>query len=119
LQGTLWFAEIMRLLIPEASVRKLLLVLAGSMLLAVPARAQQVVEPAARLREAVAPAPTLDAAVPAAPTLDPSRDEIRARVAENESARAAERSGFAGQGDYIYLVAAIVVGIVIAALVLN
>jgi hypothetical protein len=94
-------------------------VLSGLLVLAVPARAQQAVDRGAELREAVAPAPKLNAEPQQAPALLPTHEQVAERVRVAEAAREAGTARAAGHGDYIYLIAAIVVGIVIAAVVLN
>ena len=99
-------------------MRRSLMVLCGLMALAAPLGAQQVVDKGAELREAVAPAPRLAEPAEAAPTLLPTQAQVAERVRQSETARA-ETGRRAGHGDYIYLIAAIVVGIVIAAVVLN
>ena len=87
-------------------MRKLLTAAAALLLAAAPAAAQQ---------STAAPAQVQSAVQPAAPSIWVSREEIRQRVAANESAlgEAAQRS----EG-FWWLVTAIAVGVIIAALLL-
>ena len=100
-------------------MRKLLLVLSACVLCAAPLRAQAA---AAAPTDAApvpvaAPAPARDEAKPAA-SLYPTSDEIRQQVASTERERARGQKA-AMPNDWLYLVAAIVVGVVIAAVILD
>jgi len=95
-------------------MRKLLVLFGALALCAAPAAAQTSgpsaqQEPAAKMERA-APAHT--------PSLYPTTDEVRAQVRANETARGS-RSSATTQRDWLYLVAAIAVGIIIAAVVLG
>ena len=95
-------------------MRKLLVLFGALALCATPAAAQSggpsaPVEPAAKVERA-APAPT--------PALIPSTDEVKQQVRASEETRQS-RSSTMGQRDWLYLVAAIAVGIIIAAVVLD
>ena len=99
-------------------MRKLLLALSACALCAAPLRAQSASaaasDPAPAARVA---AVKEDAKVPAAPSLYPTTDEIRQQVATAERQRTREKA--AVPNDFLYLVAAIVIGVVIAALILD
>jgi hypothetical protein len=92
-------------------MRKMLVMLGALMLSAAPAAAQQS-GPSAPADVPVAAAQT------SAPSLFPSTDQVRAEVRATEATRES-RSRSMGQRDFIYLVAAIVVGVIIAAVVLD
>lgn len=94
-------------------MRKLLVLFAALFLCAAPAAAQTSgpsapVEPAKM--ERAAPART--------PSLFPTTDEVRAQVRANEEGRHAKSSAMT-QTDFLYLVAAIAIGVIIAAVVLD
>ncbi|MFL5382525.1 MAG: hypothetical protein ACJ8GN_08455 [Longimicrobiaceae bacterium] len=97
-------------------MRKLLFALAACVLCAAPLKAQSAAlapeaQPAA---EAAAPAPQHAPK----PSLYPTTDEVRRQVASTERERAQGQKS-AISNDFLYLVAAIVVGVVIAALILD
>lgn len=102
-------------------MRKLLFALSACVLCAAPLRAQ---ETSAAVNEPT-PAPAVAAVKPAAehaqpaaaPSLYPTTDEIRQQVATAERQR--NQAKAAMPNDFLYLVAAIVVGVVIAALILD
>jgi hypothetical protein len=93
-------------------MRKVLIPVAALLLCAAPARAQQAtVQPE--------PTPAAQAEQPAAkaPALYPTSDEVRQQVQANES-RLGHQKAPIGNRDWWYLVAAIAVGVIIAALLL-
>ena len=94
-------------------MRKMLVLFGALLLSAAPAAAQQS-GPAAPMDaqpvESTAPAAT--------PSLFPTTDEVKAQVSANEQARG-ERGAVTTQRDFLYLVAAIAIGIIIAAVVLD
>ncbi|HET7462639.1 MAG TPA: hypothetical protein VFJ82_15400 [Longimicrobium sp.] len=95
-------------------MRKLLVLFGALILCATPAAAQTSgpsaqAEPTAKMERA-APART--------PSLYPTTDEVRAQVRANEEGRQAKSSAMT-ERDWLYLVAAIAVGVIIAAVVLN
>ena len=99
-------------------MRKLLFALSACVLCAAPLRAQSAQSlaptPAPQASEAVA---TEQRDAPK-PSLYPTTDEVRQQVARAERQRAqAEKAAI--PNDFLYLVAAIIVGVVIAALILN
>jgi hypothetical protein len=94
-------------------MRKVLYTAAALLLCAAPVRAQQAMAssqaaPATQAAQASQPART--------PSLYPSTDEVRRQVAKHE----AERNATAplGSKDWWYLVAAVAVGVIIAAIIL-
>jgi hypothetical protein len=95
-------------------MRKVLITAAALLLCAAPVRAQQA------LATTVDPAPAATQAdeqqAPRTPSLYPTTDEVRRQV----SAAEAKRNGTAplGSRDWWYLVAAIAVGVIIAAILL-
>jgi len=96
-------------------MRKMLIAAAALMLCAAPAAAQQA---------AVAPEPATPAAAqaneqqaPRAPALYPTTDEVRQQVRANEQ-RLGHDQAPVGTKDWWYLVAAIAVGVIIAAVLL-
>lgn len=95
-------------------MRKVLIPVAALVLCAAPAAAQQA---------AVAPEPAVPTEqvevkqAPAPAALYPTRDEVRQQVSANES-RLGRESAPIGNRDWWYLVAAIAVGVIIAAVVL-
>jgi hypothetical protein len=94
-------------------MRKVLIPVAALLLCAAPAVAQQAVvqtepAPAAQVEEQAAPK---------TPALYPTTDEVRQQVRANE-ARLAEQKAPIGNRDWWYLVAAIAVGVIVAALLL-
>ncbi len=93
-------------------MRKMLIPVAALLLCAVPATAQQAVqpEPAPATQPVEQPAPRTAA-------LYPTTDEVKEQVRANES-RLAEEKAPIGNRDWWYLVAAIAVGVIIAALLL-
>jgi hypothetical protein len=94
-------------------MRKVLIPVAALLLCATPAIAQQAVvqpEPAPATQAPEQPAPK-------APALYPSSDEVRQQVRANES-RLGQENAPIGNRDWWYLVAAIAVGVIIAALLL-
>jgi hypothetical protein len=100
-------------------MRKLLFALSACVLCAAPLRAQSATS--------LAPAPTPQATeAPVAaevreaprPSLYPTTDEVRQQVVKAERERAQGEKVVPSQ-DWLYLIAAIVVGVVIAALILN
>jgi hypothetical protein len=95
-------------------MRKLLFTVAACVLCAAPLKAQSAAslapEPQQAAAEAVAPEPK--------PSLYPTTDEVRRQVASVERERVQGRKA-AIPNDFLYLVAAIVVGVVIAAVILN
>ncbi|HYJ78790.1 MAG TPA: hypothetical protein VEW03_04285 [Longimicrobiaceae bacterium] len=104
-------------------MRKVLILTAALALCAAPTLAQQQPADAAAAPEqsvAVkpAPAPQADAPVKPAPSLAVGTDEVRQDVRAAESQRA-QREAQVGANNWWYLVAAIAVGVIIAALVLD
>ena len=103
-------------------MRKVLFTLAACVLCAAPLRAQAAHADAATPtpQAASVPAPRLndDARATPAPSLYPTTDEMRQQVAQAERERV-QRKQAAVPNDFLYLVAAIVVGVVIAALLLD
>ena len=97
-------------------MRKLLFALSACVLCAAPLQAQsaQSLTPAPQASEAVA---TEQREAPK-PSLYPTTDEVRQQVARTERQRVQGEKA-AIPNDFLYLVAAIIVGVVIAALVLN
>ena len=93
-------------------MRKVLIPVAALLLCAAPAVAQQSVTQAEP-----APVAQTEQAAPKAPALYPTTDEVRQQVRANES-RLAEQKAPIGNRDWWYLVAAIAVGVIIAALLL-
>ena len=99
-------------------MRKLLFALSACVLCAAPLRAQSA--------QSLAPAPAPQAAEAAAPepreapkpSLYPTTDEVRQQVTKAERERA-QANKAAISNDFLYLVAAIIVGVVIAALILD
>ena len=99
-------------------MRKLLFALTACVLCAAPLKAQS----APSLASAPTPQPT-EAVAPEQreapkPSLYPSTDEVRQQVVRAERERAQSEKVVPSQ-DWLYLIAAIVVGVVIAAVVLN
>src|SRR4051794_35249017 len=100
-------------------MRKLLLALSACALCAAPLKAQEAAAAATGPAPMAAAKPAAERAQPApAPSLYPTTDEIRQQVASAERQRVRGEKA-AVPNDFLYLVAAIVVGVVIAALVLN
>ena len=100
-------------------MRKMLALLGALALCATPAAAQRS-GPSAPLETASAQAVDRPApATPAAPSLFPTSDEVRAQVRANEEARESRGASAMVQRDWLYLVAAIAVGVIIAAVVLD
>ena len=99
-------------------MRKLLLALTACALCAAPLRAQAAAAPTD-----LAPAPVAATATPVreeakpAASLYPTSDEIRQQVASTERERVGRKAAM--PNDFLYLVAAIVVGVVIAAVILD
>ena len=94
-------------------MRKVLIPVAALLLCAAPARAQQSVAQ-------TEPAPAAQAEEQAAPktvALYPTQDEVRQQVRANEERLGHEKAPI-GNRDWWYLVAAIAVGVIIAALLL-
>ena len=97
-------------------MRKLLLALSACVLCAAPLKAQAALAsespatPAAPVAAETQRAP--------APNLYPTTDEVRQQVVKAERERVQGEKVVPSQ-DYLYLIAAIVVGVVIAALILN
>jgi hypothetical protein len=97
-------------------MRKLLLALSACVLCAAPLKAQAALSTESPATPA---APALAEAKHApAPSLYPTTDEVRQQVAATERQKAQSEKVVPSQ-DWLYLVAAIIVGVVIAALVLN
>jgi len=94
-------------------MRKVLIPVAALLLSAAPAVAQQ----AATQPEPTPAAQAEEQAAPKTPALYPSTDEVRQQVRANES-RLAQENAPIGNRDWWYLVAAIAVGVIIAALLL-
>jgi hypothetical protein len=97
-------------------MRKLLFALTACVLCAAPLKAQS----APSLASAPTPQPTEIAAPQQAPkpSLYPSTDEVRQQVVRAEQQRAQSEKVVPSQST-LYLIAAIVVGVVIAAVILN
>jgi hypothetical protein len=99
-------------------MRKLLFALSACVLCAAPLRAQS----ATSLAPAPTPQPTEAVAAETReaprPSLYPTTDEVRQQVVKAERERAQGEKVVPSQ-DWLYLIAAIVVGVVIAALILN
>jgi curli biogenesis system outer membrane secretion channel CsgG len=91
-------------------MKKLLALVAALVLAATPAAAQQ-----AASAQSQPASPQQSAVQPGMPSIFVSRDEIRQRVAANEAALG---NAQVGSQSWWYLVAAIAVGVIIAALVL-
>jgi hypothetical protein len=99
-------------------MRKLLLALTACVLCAAPLRAQAAAAaPDPAPTPTAATAPVREEAKPA-PSLYPTSDEIRQQLASTERERARGQKA-AVPNDFLYLVAAIVVGVVIAAVILD
>ena len=96
-------------------MRKMLIAAAALVLCAAPAAAQQ----AAVAPEPATPAPAQADVQPAprAPALYPTTDEVRQQVRANEQRLGHDQSPV-GTKDWWYLVAAIAVGVIIAAVLL-
>lgn len=95
-------------------MRKTLMLLGALVLAASPAAAQQSgpsapVDPPVAAMERTAPA--------AQPSLFPTTEQVRAQVSANEETHANRKA--MGQNDFLYLVAAIAVGVIIAAVILG
>jgi len=97
-------------------MRKLLVLCGALMLCAAPAAAQSN-GPSAQL-EPASPVKVERTAETRTPSLYPTTDEVRAQVRASEQARGT-RSKAMTERDWLYLVAAIAVGIIIAAVVLD
>jgi len=96
-------------------MRKMLIPVAALLLCAAPARAQQAV---AQTDPAPAPAAQVEETqAPKTVALYPTTDEVRQQVKANET-RLGHQQASIGNRDWWYLVAAIAVGVIIAALVL-
>lgn len=91
-------------------MKKLLALVAALVLAATPAAAQQ-----SASAEPVPASPAQSAVQPGMPSIFVSHDEIRQRVAANEAALG---NAQVGSQSWWYLVAAIAVGVIIAALIL-
>ena len=98
-------------------MRKILASLALLLVCAAAPAAAQRSGPSAQLDAASAPAAT--SAADRAPPLFPSTDEVRTPVHAREEGRDSSGSRTMGTSEMIALIAAIVVGVVIAAVVLN
>jgi hypothetical protein len=96
-------------------MRKTLAFLGALVLCAAPAAAQSS-GPSAPLENA---APTAVERAAARPSLFPSTDAVREQVRANEDAREAHGAKATTTHDWLYLVAAIAVGVIIAAVVLH
>jgi hypothetical protein len=94
-------------------MRKVLIPVAALLLCAAPARAQQ----AAVQAEPTPAAQAVEQPAARTPALYPTTDEVRQQVRANESRLAQEKAPI-GNRDWWYLVAAIAVGVIIAALLL-
>jgi hypothetical protein len=106
-------------LFPERfPMRKILPLLGALLLCAAPAAAQQRTDAAAPSEPAPAQV-SAQSAPAAAPALFPTTDQVREQVRASETARAERGSSAVTQRDWLYLVAAIVVGVIIAAVVLD
>jgi len=97
-------------------MRKLLLTLSACVLCAAPLKAQAALASESPSTPA-APVAAETRSVPA-PSLFPTTDEVRQQVVRAERERAETKKAAPNQ-DFLYLVAAIVVGVVIAALILD
>ena len=97
-------------------MRKLLFALSACVLCAAPLRAQSATSLASAPTSPAAEAPAVAEAPK--PSLYPTTDEVRQQVVKAERERAQGEKVVPSQ-DWLYLVAAIIVGVVIAALVLN
>ena len=97
-------------------MRKMLILAGALALCATPAAAQRS-GPSAPVETASAQA--VDRPAPAAPALFPTSDEVRAQVRATEEERGSHQSAAMTQRDWLYLVAAIAVGLIIAAVVLD
>jgi hypothetical protein len=96
-------------------MRKLLFALTACVLCAAPLKAQSAsLAPTPQPAEAAAPEPK----EAPKPSLYPSTDEVRQQVVRAERERAQAEKVVPSQ-DWLYLIAAIVVGVVIAAVILN
>jgi hypothetical protein len=93
-------------------MRKVLIPVAALLLCAAPVTAQQAVAPTEP-----APAQAEEQKEPKTAALYPTTDEVRQQVRANES-RLAEEKAPIGNRDWWYLVAAIAIGVIIAALLL-
>ncbi|HYH83507.1 MAG TPA: hypothetical protein VEX86_27175 [Longimicrobium sp.] len=96
-------------------MRKSLAFLAALVLCAAPAAAQ-ISGPSA---PADAPAPAAVQQAAPKPALFPTADEVREQVRANEDAQGSRSAKFQQSQNFLYLVAAIVVGVVIAAVILD
>ena len=94
-------------------MRKMLITAAALLLCAAPAAAQQ----AAVAPEPAQPAQAAGPQAPRAPALFPTTDEVRQQVRANESRLGREQAPI-GNRDWWYLVAAIAIGVIIAAVLL-
>lgn len=96
-------------------MRKTLALLGALVLCAAPVAAQTS-GPSAQVEST---APTAAERAAARPSLFPSTDAVREQVRASETARDAHRSAPMNSQSWLYLVAAIAVGVIIAAVVLN
>jgi Skp family chaperone for outer membrane proteins len=94
-------------------MRKMLIAVAALVLCAAPAAAQQAAAP----EPAPAPVQAEAQQAPRAPALYPTTDEVRQQVRANES-RLGHDATPIGNRDWWYLVAAIAVGVILAAVLL-
>jgi curli biogenesis system outer membrane secretion channel CsgG len=94
-------------------MRKVLIPVAALLLCAAPAAAQQV----AAAPEPAAPAQAAEQQAPRTPALYPTTDEVRQQVRANEQ-RLGHQQAPIGTKDWWYLVAAIAIGVIIAAVLL-
>jgi uncharacterized lipoprotein YajG len=94
-------------------MRKVLIPVAALLLCAAPATAQQ----GAAATEPAPAAQAEEQTVPKTAALYPTTDEVRQQVRANESKLAQEKAPI-GNRDWWYLVAAIAVGVIIAAVLL-
>ena len=94
-------------------MRKVLIPVAALLLCAAPARAQQ----AAAQPEPVPAAQAEEQPAAKTPALYPTSDEVKQQVRANES-RLGQQNAPIGNRDWWYLVAAIAVGVIIAAVLL-
>ena len=94
-----------------------LLVLCGALVLCAAPAAAQTSGPSAQL-ESASPAKVERTTEPRTPSLYPTTDEVRAQVRANEERRHAKSSAMT-QSDFLYLIAAIAIGVIIAAVVLD
>ncbi len=97
-------------------MRKMLVLLGALVLCAAPAAAQTS-GPAAPAETPAAQVERAEQATPT-PSLFPTTDEVREQVRANEENRNASSAAMT-QRDFLYLVAAIAIGIIIAAVVLD